>query len=720
MIKSRAVDCLDKEYAISPYARYLKKHGFISAAIYYKNLNETKERRAARALRHAYETVKIPEYQKGSIVFINPSFDTKKVLRDNYVCDVDISGKCMVNREKFSQLPTENKYEEELKNIIIQNSENQSDLITDMRWHVHGMHHTVDFRYLLKNGINGYKKMIFEKIEEDISPDQIQFYESLLDVITGLEVFIEKHLAQLKAIPNPDEKLQRLIKTIEVVPMNPATNFYEAFIMCHSTLILSDCMEPGRLDSLLNPYYEADETATYEFAYECVRALLEDIDTRMGHPLTMHVTVGGSKPDGTHDYNTMTEICVKAIGGLRAPNMSLRVCEDMPQNLWDIFIDNISKGYAQPALVNEKQFIDGLVEQYNVPVEDAVDYVFGGCSELMIQGKTFVDAHWMAYNVLDVLEQTIYNNLLECETFDSFYNAFKTDIKLMVQNACYQVNIRQHACGENEPYPLRSLFTFPCVQNGVPFTKGGAQYNFDCSNIYGATNAINALYTIKKFYEHSLSITSKEDFLTALSKNYVGYENVLQEFIDVPKYGNFNKEINVLTNEVMGCVMDELKSHRCFRGEGYFMPAVVLFVYWEKYGRRIGATPDGRRAGDVLADSAGPSTGTDKEGPTATMGAVLSIPQEDCVGTCVLNIRLDKANFKSDNDRMKIQQLCNAYIMQGGNQLQVNVLDKEMLLDAMEHPENHEDIIVRVGGFSDNFVFLADPLKKDIIKRTEL
>ena len=93
----------------------------------------------------------------------------------------------------------------------------------------------------------------------------------------------------------------------------------------------------------------------------------------------------------------------------------------MPQYVWDACLYNISKGFAQPAIVNEDIYLRRLVNDYNVPYEDAVNFVFGGCSELMIQGKTACDSTWVCYNMLDIFEHSLYNHFLSCDTFDEFY-----------------------------------------------------------------------------------------------------------------------------------------------------------------------------------------------------------------------------------------------------------------------------------------------------------
>ena len=101
------------------------------------------------------------------------------------------------------------------------------------------------------------------------------------------------------------------------------------------------------------------------------------------------------------------------------------------------------------------------------------------------------------------------------------------------------------------------------------------------------------------------------------------------------------------------------------------------------------------------------------------MGAALALPQQKCISTCVLNLRLDAANFKTPEGIQKVQLLFETYFSEGGCQLQVNVVDPDTLLAAMKDPENHRNLIVRVGGFSDNFVMLNKDIQMEILKRTQ-
>ncbi len=664
------------------------------------------------------ETSEVPCYTSGQVMYASAPNDMERVIRDHDNCYVDIGGRCIVNSEEFSKLETMNPLEEHIKFAIIANAENAAHEVSNVRWLHYGLHHVLDFQYVIDNGVIGYREQAIKALEVETDYDKIQFYEGMLDLVEGILDYTHRYCQSLKEIENPDEDLLRLISAAENVPERPASNFYEAILSIHAIMFLCNTFEPGRLDHMLAPFYEGHDDITEEEAYRYIRAMLEDIEKRMNHPGTTHVTIGGSKADGTADYSDVTGICIRAIGGLRAPNMSIRVREDMPQALWDLYLENTGKGYTQPAIVNEKVYIEGLVQQYDVPMEDAVNYAFGGCTEVMIQGKTCCDSIWSAFNILDVFENTMCNEFMQSETYEEFYASYIRDVDIALCDLHEQINLRQHAFGVHNPFPMRSLLT-GCLESGKNYASGGTRYNFDSTNIYGSTNVINSLYTVKQFYQGKLGDVSKEEILQGLCNDYVGYEKLRQVFLNVQKYGNYNSEINEITNHLMTYIVEKIKTFRCYRGNGYFMPAVILWIASQTCGDKVGATPDGRGSAQSLADSSGPMQGTDVEGPTSSMGAALAIPQKDFVGTCVLNLRLDHKNFRDENGLLKVQQLFEAYFKQDGTQLQISVVDKAILLDALENPEKHENIIVRVGGFSDNFIYLTDQLKQQVIKRTE-
>lgn len=323
---ANAKSVLEKEYTLSPYARFLNQHGMYSAALFYKNLNETLERRGARAIRYRLEEASVPEYVDGQALFAHHNYCIRDDVADDdqqgYGCSVSFDGMCIVEEDKFVRLYEFAKTEQE-KNIVksvLTNARNMYSDASTVRYLHYGTHNVIDFEYILKNGFCGYRDKILKALEEATDEETIQFQQAMLDTVEGIMNYVERYRSKLKQALNQSigdtTKLQRLVNVLEQVPLNPPTNFYEAYVTMDAAMYFSDCFEPGRIDALLYPYYAkdlAEGKTTKEEAIALIRELFADIEQRAGHPGATHATIGGTKVDGTADYNELTEVCIIAI-----------------------------------------------------------------------------------------------------------------------------------------------------------------------------------------------------------------------------------------------------------------------------------------------------------------------------------------------------------------------------------------------------------------------
>jgi formate C-acetyltransferase len=176
--------------------------------------------------------------------------------------------------------------------------------------------------------------------------------------------------------------------------------------------------------------------------------------------------------------------------------------------------------------------------------------------------------------------------------------------------------------------------------------------------------------------------------------------------------------VDLLAKEVADFVFGEISRHTCWRG-GRFLPGCLLFATYAWAGSQLTASPDGRRAGEAIADSIGPHQGRDLRGPTAMLKSVAKLDHAAGLGTLVLNLRLAKSFFNSGADRRAIIDLVQGFFNLGGMQLQISVIDQEVMRDAMAHPERHGNLIVRIGGYSEYFNNLSPELKQTVLERTE-
>jgi formate C-acetyltransferase len=230
----------------------------------------------------------------------------------------------------------------------------------------------------------------------------------------------------------------------------------------------------------------------------------------------------------------------------------------------------------------------------------------------------------------------------------------------------------------------------------------------------GITNAADSLAAIQKLVYEDKTVGINE-LCEALLADFEGYESLRQQCLAAPKFGNDIEKVDIIRQNISEHLFTEIRSQPSIIG-GHYIPGEVIFTAHGHQGEKTGATPDGRRKGQVLADSAGAMQGADMYGSTALMNSALKIPTADICTSIALNMKFLRPSFVKNKE--KIKHLFKAFIALGGQQLQVNVCDREILLDALQNPENHKNLIVRVGGYSEYFYKLPQNLQEEITKRS--
>ena len=306
-------------------------------------------------------------------------------------------------------------------------------------------------------------------------------------------------------------------------------------------------------------------------------------------------------------------------------------------------------------------------------------------------------------------------DLASFETYDQFFNAYKTQMKYCVQKGT-ALNDQDVRARSNFMSCVRTLLIPECIEKGRSVMQGAATYNGIQGEVIGLTNTANSLMAIKKLIFDEKKITF-EQLIPALEANFARYEVIRAMLLNAPKFGNDNDEADTIRCIITRDIYSELLSHKAEHG-GVHWPGEVIFTYHCTEGSYVGALPDGRLAYTPLADSAGPAQGTDIKGLTAVLNSASKLPFDMLSTSINLNLKFPKYLWNQSKD--KILTAFKTYFQFGGGQLQVNVLDAKALKDAMLNPKDHQNLVVRVGGFSAYFVDLNKELQLEIISRTEL
>ncbi len=270
------------------------------------------------------------------------------------------------------------------------------------------------------------------------------------------------------------------------------------------------------------------------------------------------------------------------------------------------------------------------------------------------------------------------------------------------------------------PHLFLSSLIEGCLESGTDMTWGGSLWGATPILHVGLATASNSLAAVNKviFDEKKMSM---QDLNELLDRNFSleGDEAVQKLLVDAPKYGNDDNYADDVMKQTTSMFFEIIEKYKDIDGRNY-TSMILTLGGTVPHGWKTGATADGRKAEMPVSDSMSPSNGSDTEGPTAVLLSASKIDQSRVLEGNVLNLKFSGGAFGDGGSLQKFVDLIDTYLIDlEGQEVQVNVVDGETLRKAQSHPENYQDLIIRVAGYSARFVELAKELQDDIIWRTE-
>lgn len=636
-------------------------------------------------------------------------------------------------------------------------------------------HIAVDYAAVMAKGLKDFERRTDEAEAKLDLTDYKQlkkyyFYEAIKIVIQAIRKFALRYagLAEEKAAsaaPQRSAELLELARIMRKVPYEKADSFYEAvqsMWLIHLILQIESnghSLSYGRMDQYLYPYYKADlekGAITEESACELLTNLWLKTFTinkirswshtqfSAGSPLYQNVTVGGQTPDKKDAVNPLTYLILRSVAQTRLPqpNLTVRYHSGLDDRFMNEAIEVVKLGFGMPAFNNDEIIIPSFIAR-GVKEEDAYNYSAIGCVETAVPGKwgyrctgmsflNFPKSFLIALN--DGVDPASGTRLMEgvghfkdMTDFKQVEAAWDKIIKeftkqsVIIENACDMV------LEEDVPDVLCSALCDDCIGRGLTLKEGGAIYDFISGLQVGIANLADSLAAVKKlvFEEKKLTPTQLWDALMSDFKGEDGerIRSLLQE--DAPKYGNDDDYVDQLVVDAYQIYIDEIRKYpntRFGRGPigGIRYAGTSSISANVGQGRGTLATPDGRHAGEPLAEGCSPSHSMDKCGPTAVFKSVSKLNTKEITGGVLLNQKVTPQLLSKDENKEKLILLLRTFFNRlHGYHVQYNVVSRETLLDAQAHPEKHRDLIVRVAGYSAFFNVLSRQTQDDIIARTE-
>jgi len=570
----------------------------------------------------------------------------------------------------------------------------------------------------------------------------------------------ERQAAQ-EAHPVRQAELRDIAEVCRWVPAKPPRTFHEALQLAWFAHLITQIesnghsFSMGRLDQYTYPFYWADIEAlrlSEEQALELLQCLWLKLfsvikirpwaHTRfgIGYPTYQNVTIGGLDRSGQDATNELSYMVLRTIRETRLtqPNVSARYHSGTPERFLIECGRTVKLGFGMPAMKNDEIIIPALLEK-GVRPEDAYDYAIVGCVEAAVPGKWGYRNTGMAFlNMLKVLELAYHDgrdprtdvqlcpgsgSLTDLQSFDELYAAFLQQLHFYTLCHVEMDTYGDLALEELVPDAFCSALVSDCIARGKTIKEGGAVYDVVSGLQSGLANVANSLIAIKELvYEQGA--LSLEEVQHALDTNFEGKqgERIRQLLLSAPKYGNDLEEVDQLAARVLNDYLEEVSKYRTTRdGRGpigcAYAGSTSNISANVPLGQPVGATPDGRKAGQPIAEGVSPTHGTVQKGPTAIMRSVTKLPTIKMIAQ-LLNLRLAPGSLDTEEGLRRLVQLLRGFQALKGWHVQFNTVSTETLLDAQKHPGKYRDLIVRVAGYSALFVTLDKATQDDIIART--
>ncbi len=592
------------------------------------------------------------------------------------------------------------------------------------------------------------------------SQEKMEFYDSVILTSKGIILYANRYADEaerLAKIEKDEKRRQELLviaSNCRRVPEHSPETFYEALQFMWFTQIggiLSEnplSLNPGRFDQYTDPYYEEDlakKRITPEFAQELVDALwlkysewvwtisANTADYFAGYNQFQNLTVGGKKRDGSDGTNAMTYMALKATEETKThqPGLSVRVHQDCPEEFMAAVTHLVSTGTGFPAIHNDSAGYQMLINAGYEPDDArdwnncgcvvphfrktgewtaAVNMNFGSAIEYALnEGKSLMTGKQMGLTEKPAAEFTSYG-----EVEEAFFRQFK--------NLCYHsivlTTTAQRIHKEMVPRPFLSSCIEACMEKGVDLSKGGAKYNVGpVITGIGLAVTANSLAAVKKLVFEEQVCTMGE-LVQALRADWEGYEWLRKKAQAVPKYGNDDPYVDQIAVKIANFFYHEIHGYKDIFGA----PFTTAFMGISNYipmGRVLGATPCGRKCGEPSSEGVSPYVGSDTSTPLAAMRSAAKLNQEVHSGGTLLNLRLNQELVSTKRGQANLGATIQNFFSLGAFHVQFNTLSSKVLRAAQEKPEDYRDLLVRVAGYSTQFVNLSKSLQDAIIARTE-
>ncbi len=613
----------------------------------------------------------------------------------------------------------------------------------------------------LQYGFAGVADRAEQALSPDMPPERRANLEAVRDVYRAVCVFIDKHAQAAKERMREAQgerlaDLSVMYDTLTRLASDAPRTFRDAVQAYYFAWKLRGVLNTaamGRLDQYFYPFYKADlenGVETEESALSLICQLWELVNQSGSGDTLMNVMLGGQTADGKDLANDLSVLMLKATARVAKaePHVNYRYHKGTRADFLQAAAEVQLLGIAQATMYNDETLIPALTEA-GIPREYACDYTNDGCTEIIIDQKSTI--YFDRFDIVKCFELAFFNgnppplpgraearywthnapaqewrsmleegyesgDMAKAETFEECCEIFRRQFRYQLLKALDRLADRyEHILSDCVAPPLLNGSYEETLSTGLDCNRGGLPVQ--CLTMFAGSipTVADCLAAIRETVFEKKLFTVRE-IQQAVAANFEGYEMMRRQLLKAPKFGNDIDSVDFLAADIANLFCDTVKEAGDRRGF-VIWPALLGYIFVQE-ACFTGATPDGRKWKDPIAEHYSPTPGRAVNGPTAVMRSCGKGPLRRAYGTAPVQLSLSRSAVpKNEQGFQIVQALTEAAVKQGFVMLNIGIYDLDVLEKARENPEQYEDVIVRVWGYSARFIDLSDEMQRHVMAR---
>ena len=537
--------------------------------------------------------------------------------------------------------------------------------------------------------------------------------DAAVRLLKRLAAHAKVQAAEARGRDAPAPRVRRLeaqAAALKAIAERPPRTTYEALTFIYTWWVICEHLDAmqvrslGTLDRLLTPFYRAD-LAAGRLDEAGFRELLRhfwwqwgSIDNYWGQP----VALGGTKRDGTTEFNEVSKIILEVHDELNlpTPKMIVKVAASTPPEMLARIL-SVARGNRPVVLVGEESIAKALKGWRHCTDEECRTVEMNGCYEFYTRGtQNITQSSHISFiqPVSDVLARAARGEV-QAKTFADFKALYLAELLRNVRECLDLTDAWERYLNDINPSNVYSLSVPSSIESGKDAFYNGLVYNDTALLSVSLGTAVDALLAVKEIVYERKEMSLAE-LGRVMSADWEGHETLRRRMLrSKRKWGNNDAEANALGRETVKAVAKAVNGRPNARGGIWGFSGHPARQYIELV-KHTGATPDGRKAGEEGSKNLSPTMGMDTEGLTALVLTLSSLDTVDLPVNFPLDVMVHRSSAQGEKGLAALSAIVRQFFAAGGLSLHFNVFSVEELKDAQLHPERYEGLQVRVCGWN--------------------